>query len=79
MTWGLMYKACLSTKKLRKQLLTQMSGCTKTDLKWISTQTSCLAYAHFGCLFAEVCFVSWQHIETVQRNSIMPTRSQVMN
>ncbi|KAK0147549.1 phosphohistidine phosphatase [Merluccius polli] len=31
-TWGLMYKACLRTKKLRKQLLTQTFGCTKTDL-----------------------------------------------
>ena len=31
-TRGLMYKACLRTKKLRKQLLTQTFGCTKTDL-----------------------------------------------
>ena len=30
--WDLMYKACLRTKKLRKPLLTQTFGCTKTDL-----------------------------------------------
>ena len=63
-------KLAYAQKKLRKQLFTQTTGCTKTDFAWLSTQTSGLAYAHF-CLV-----VSWRHTEAMQRNNIRQTHHE---
>ena len=75
-TWGLMYKACLRTKKLPKPLLTQTFGCTQTDLTW----ESAVLHANYmpGLRTLQLPLVSWRHIEAMQRNNIKPTGPRVM-
>ena len=43
---SLMYEACLCTKKLRKQLFTQTTGCMKTDLRLRTYLSFCQLAAH---------------------------------
>ena len=61
-------KSCVSNFSRKRSDVRRLTWREKVRF---STQTKCLAYAHFCCI------VSWRHIEANQRNNMRPTRSRV--